>query len=461
VGPAGLAVLEQAIDLLTQHQDRATGLDGERLGRLLTGTLNRYAAELLDRGRAVEALAHCERAADLCDELEDPAVAAVTYAQLGSTLAALDRPQAALEAIAWSLAELDRAELERGERGAEAWHEMPAGIDPRRVRAQAIQVKGRVLRTFGRAQEATAHLVEALRLFTELGEPLPAAETAALIADDLLAAGRPQEAAEYAQIATTGHEPGTVKHALATQRLARCHMMLGELAAANTLVESLIPLARRSPDDLTHRAILADSLAQSSELMPLLRLDGGAEAEARAREAIAIYDELLTTGMNAQALHTSRAGACLTLASALRMRDLAAEAIQPLREAVAALERFSPGSPMQGGLLSRAMLMLGDALMEAGRALEAGLVFHRSTQVTRDELTRAMAHARLGFCQQELGRDDAADAALRVSADLLRELPVAEPDLLRDVLLGRLKLLEKTGRTHDAKAVEAELRRLS
>jgi hypothetical protein len=116
---------------------------------------------------------------------------------------------------------------------------------------------------------------------------------------------------------------------------------------------------------------------------------------------------------------------------------------------------------MQGGLLSRAMLMLGDALMEAGRALEAGLVFHRSTQVTRDELTRAVAHARLGFCQQELGRDDAADAALRVSADLLRELPVAEPDLLRDVLLGRLKLLEKTGRTHDAKAVEAELRRLS
>ncbi|MFB4266207.1 hypothetical protein [Nonomuraea sp. GTA35] len=491
VGPAGLAVLEQAIDLLTQHQDRATGLDGERLGRLLAGTLNRYAAELLDRGRAVEALAHCERAADLCDELEDPAVAAVTYAQLGSTLAALDRPQAALEAIAWSLAELDRAELarpgvdraglnrpeldrpglshpelereelERGERGAEAWHEVPAGIDPRRVRAQAIQVKGRVLRTFGRAQEATAHLVEALRLFTELGEPLPTAETAALIADDLLAAGRPQEAAEYAQIATTGHEPGTVKHALATQRLARCHMMLGELAAANTLVESLIPLARRSPDDLTHRAILADSLAQSSELMPLLRLDGGAEAETRAREAIAIYDELLTTGMNAQALHTSRAGACLTLASALRMRDLAAEAIQPLREAVAALERFSPGNPMQGGLLSRAMLMLGDALMEAGRALEAGLVFHRSTQVTRDELTRAVAHARLGFCQQELGRDDAADAALRVSADLLRELPVAEPDLLRDVLLGRLKLLEKTGRTHDAKAVEAELRRLS
>ncbi|MEV0824164.1 tetratricopeptide repeat protein [Nonomuraea rubra] len=469
-GPVGLAVLEQAIDLLTQHQARPTDPDRDHVGRLLAGTLHRYAADLLDRGRAVEALAHCERAADLCDELEDPAIAAATYAQLGSTLAALDRPQAALEAIAWSLAELDRAELNRAEldraepeerdRTDEAWHETPTAPDPRRVRAQAIQVRGRVLRTSGRAQEATAHLVEALRLFTELKEPLPAAETAALIADDLLAAGRPQEAAEYARTATKGHQPGTVKHALATQRLARCHMMLGELAAANALVEGLIPLARRSPDDLTHRAILADSLAQSSELMPLLRLDGGAEAEARAREAIAIYDELLTTGMNAQALHTSRAGACLTLASALRMRDLAAEAIQPLREAVAALERFSPGNPMQGGLLSRAMLMLGDALMEAGRALEAGLVFHRSTQVTRDELTRAVAHARLGFCQQELGRDDAADAALRVSAALLRELPVAERDLLRDVLAARLKLLERTGRPGDARAVEEELRRL-
>ncbi|TYB51231.1 hypothetical protein FXF51_53870 [Nonomuraea sp. PA05] len=497
--PAGLEVHEQAIDLLTQCMtgEREDGVPdaaggggnsvpdaaGDRLVRMLADTLHHYAAELLDRGRAVEALAHCERAADLCDELDDPALAAATYAQLGSTLAALDRPQAALEAMAWSLAELDRAgeaehEPDRagmaghdphraGEAGhdphraGEAAHGMPGGSDPRRVRAQAIQVKGRVLRTFGRGQEALAHLVEALRLFTDLHEPLAAAETAALIADDLLTAGRPQEAAEYARTATTGHEPGTVKHALATQRLARCHMMLGELAAANTLVEGLIPLARRSPDDLTHRAILADSLAQSSELMPLLRLDGGAEAEARAREAIAIYDELLTTGMNAQALHTSRAGACLTLASALRMRDLAAEAILPLREAVAALERFSPGNPMQAGLLSRAMLMLGDALMEAGRALEAGLVFHRSTQVTRDELTRAVAHARLGFCQQELGRDDAADAALRVSADLLRELPVAEPDLLRDVLAGRLKLLEKAGRTHDAKAVEAELRRLS
>ncbi|MEV4011455.1 tetratricopeptide repeat protein [Nonomuraea angiospora] len=446
-GQAEPAVLEQAAYLLA-GQPGAEPAD----------VLNRYAVLLLEQGRPVEALAHCERAADLCDELDDPAVAAVTYARLGAALAMLERPQAALEAITWSLAELERAP--------------EAGAELRRVRAQAIQVRGQALRASGREQEALAHLMEALRLYTGLSEQREAAETAAVIADDLLAAGRPEEAAEYAGIAAAGQPPGTLKHTLATQRLVRCHMMRGRLAEANALVEELIPRARRSPDDLTYRAVLADSLAQSSELLPLLGLDEGTEAAARAREAIGIYDELLTTGMNAQALHTGRAGACLTLASALRMRDLAAEAIQPLREAVAALERFSPGSaveqrsgrgnPMQRELLSRAMLMLGDALMEAGRALEAGLVFHRATQVTRDELSRAVAHARLGLCQQELGRDDAADAALRVSAGLLRDLTAHDgvADLLRDVLRGRLKLLEKAGRREESAAIEAELQRL-
>ncbi|MBB5777529.1 tetratricopeptide repeat protein [Nonomuraea jabiensis] len=446
-GQAEPAVLEQAVYLLA----------GEP-GGVLADVLNRYAVVLLEQGRPVEALAHCERAADLCDELDDPAVAAVTYTRLGAALAMLERPQAALEAVTWSLAELDRAP--------------EAGPELRRVRAQAIQVRGQALRASGRQQEALADLMEALRLYTDLSVQREAAETAAVIADDLLAAGRPEEAAEYAGIAAAGQPPGTLKHALATQRLVRCHMMRGELAEANALVEELIPWARRSPDELTYRAVLADSLAQSSELLPLLGLDEGTEAEARAREAIGIYDELLTTGMNAQALHTSRAGACLTLASALRMRDLAAEAIQPLREAVAALERFGSGSaveqrvgqgnPAQRELLSRAMLMLGDALMEAGRALEAGLVFHRATQVTRDELSRAVAHARLGLCQQELGRDDAADAALRVSAGLLRDLTAHDgvADLLRDVLRGRLKLLEKAGRRDETAAIEAELQQL-
>ncbi|MEV4107561.1 hypothetical protein [Nonomuraea sp. NPDC049695] len=455
-GQADLAVLEQAIDLLSDEP-----------GRELAEALNLYAVKLLEQGRPVEALAHSERAADLCDELDDPAVAAVTYVQLGSSLAMLDRPQAALEAVTWSLAELDRV----SEAGVPTAGVSEAGREPPGVRARAIQVRGQVLRAFGREQEALAHLVEALRLHTD---PARKRECAEIIADDLLTAGKPEEAAEYAEIAATGHEPGTVKHALATQRRVRCHMMLGELTEANALVEDLIPLARRSPDDLTYRAVLADSLAQSSELLPLLGLDSGVEAEARAREAIAIYDELLTTGMDAQALHTSRAGACLTLASALRMRNLAADAIQPLREAVAALERFGPverrfssgsrarqesGSPAQRELLSRAMLMLGDALMEADRGLEAGLVFHRATQVTRDALPRAVAHARLGFCQQELGRDDAADAALRVSAGLLRDLLAQDgvADLLRDVLRGRLKLLEKAGRSDELAAVEEEL----
>ncbi|WP_188191340.1 ATP-binding protein [Nonomuraea sp. SYSU D8015] len=439
--PADLAVAEQAVALLSEEEN----------GRELAAALGRYAAGLLERGRTVEALAHCERAADLCDELDDPAVAAATYAQLGAALAALDRTHAALEATTWSLAELNRAR-ERGQ-------ELP------QVRARAIQVKGQVLRSSGSKQEAMTHLVEALQIYTRLPKPAAAAEIAAMLADDLLASGRAEEAVEYAKIAATGHPERTVKHALALQRLARCHMMLNEMTEANELVERLIPLARRSPDDLTYRAILADSLAQSSELLPLLGLDDGTEAEARARESIAIYDDLMTTGMNAEALHTSRAGASLTLAAALRMRDLAVEAVGPLREAVGALERHAPSTGQLAGLLARAMLMLGDALMEAGRPLEAGLVFHRGTQVTRDMLSKALAHARLGFCQQELGRDDAADAALRVASVLLRELIADDDDeslaeLLRDVLQGRLKLLEKAGRAAEARQIEEDLRNL-
>ncbi|TDD10301.1 hypothetical protein E1292_08445 [Nonomuraea deserti] len=455
LGHADLAVMEQAIDLLAEPPDSALRRPDDALhrpGGALVDVLDRYAGRLLEEGRAVEALAHCERAADLCDELDDPALAAVTYARLGTGLAVLDRPQAALEAITWSLAELDRA--------AASGQELP------HVRAQAIRVRGQVLRAFGRGHEALAHLVEALGLFTRLSDTEAAAETAATIADDLLASGRAEEATEYARAAATGYATGTVKHALATQRLARCHLVLGELTEANALVEQLIPMARRWPDDLTHRAILADSLAQSSELLPLLRLDGGTEAESRAREATALYDELLAGGMDAQAVHTGRAGACLALASALRMRGMAADAIQPLREAVAALERHGSGHPMLVGLLSRAMLMLGDALMEAGRALEAGLVFHRATQVTRDTLSRAVAHAKLGLCQEELARDDAADAALRVSAGLLRDLLIIErgagpADLLRDVLHGRLRLMERAGRDDEATAIQDELRRLT
>ncbi|RSN14502.1 hypothetical protein DMB42_08355 [Nonomuraea sp. WAC 01424] len=444
LGDAGLPALEQAVDLLSED------------GRALAETLNRYAAKLLEAGRAVEALAHTERAADLCDELDEPALAAVTYAQLGAALAVLDRPQAALEAVTWSLAEQERAAAEQGGE---------AGLLG--VRAQAVQVRGQVLRASGRAQEALAHLVEAVRLYVRLARPAAAAEVAGTIADDLLAAGRPEEAAEYARIAATGHPPRTLRHALAVQRLVRCHMMLGEAREAGALAEELIRLARRAPGELTYRAILADSLAQSSELLPLLRPGAAEEAEERAREAIAIYDELLTTGMNAEALHVSRAGAGLTLAAALSLRDQPAEAVGPLREAVAALERHAPANSLLGGLLSRAMLMLGDALMESGRPLEASLVFHRATQVVGDEPSGAVAHARLGFCQEELGRGDAADTALRVAHGLLRGLLTdgGAPngtgeltELLRDVLRARLRLLEKSGRREETAQLENELR---
>ncbi|NRQ39265.1 hypothetical protein HII36_46710 [Nonomuraea sp. NN258] len=443
-----LAVLEQAIDLL----------DGQ--GPALAETLNEHAAALLAAHRPVEALAQCERAADLCDELDDPALAAVTYARLGATLAVLDRPQAALEAVTWSLAEQDRA------------RESGAGDALLPVRATAIRVRGQVLRAFGRRQEALAHLVEALQIHRTLGDQGAAAEIAGVIADDLLATGRAEQAIGYARAAADAHPPATLKWALATQRLVRCHMVLGELTEAHQLADNLIELARRSPDDLTYRAILADSLAQSSELLPLLLLDDGAEAESRAREAIAIYDELLGTGVDTpgqQALHTSRAGAGLTLAAALRMRDLAADAVQPLREAVATLERFAPGNPPLSGHLSRAMLMLGDALMDADRALEASIVFHRGTQVIEDRFSSAVAHAQLGFCQQELGRGEAADTALREAESRLRDLLAHDEhagdddltDLLCEVLRARLKLLKDAGGEAEMERIEDELTRLT
>ncbi|SDK29863.1 hypothetical protein SAMN05421874_106313 [Nonomuraea maritima] len=449
-GRAELPVLEQAVDLL-----------GGRPGRLLGETLLRYAAELFGRGRPAESLAHCERAADVCDDLDEPSLAAAVYVQLGATLAALGRPLAALDAITWALAELDRA---------------AAGVEV--LRARAIQVRGEASRASGREPEAMAHLVEALRLFTALPDQRGAAATAALIADDLLAAGRPREAVEYAGIAAAGEPPGTVRHAEAAWRLARCRLALGDPAGANALAEDAIRTASAQPGDVAYRTVLAGALTLSSETLlrpdgvagALLRQDGVVEAEARAREAVAVYDELIAAGVDARDLHIGRAGACLALAGALLARQFPADAVGPLREAVAALERFPSGGTAQAGLLSRAMLMLGDALMRADRPLEAGLVLHRAAQVAKDAPTGAVAHARLGLCQLDLGRDDAADEALQTAAALLRTLTAqdADPraqgdhhaDLLREVLRGRLSLLEKAGREQEAQAIDAELRHL-
>ncbi|MDA0633981.1 hypothetical protein OUY22_11185 [Nonomuraea sp. MCN248] len=94
----------------------------------------------------------------------------------------------------------------------------------------------------------------------------------------------------------------------------------------------------------------------------------------------------------------------------------------PLREAVAALERYAPGDPVLAGHLARAMLMLGEALMATGRAPEASAVLHRGTRVIRDGHLSALAHYRLGLCELRLGRDEAADAALRTADGTLREL---------------------------------------
>ncbi|WP_336207875.1 tetratricopeptide repeat protein [Nonomuraea sp. LPB2021202275-12-8] len=445
-----LAVLERAADLLGEPAGKPTRA-------MLARTLSVYGDALLGADRPVEALIHLERAGDLCDELDAPDVAAMAYAGLASALAALDRPQAALEAVNWSLAEQERVPPE-----------LAAAMLP--LRAKACHVRGMVLRVSGRKPEALAHLVQAVNLFGRpprtAAQRLAQAEIAVVVVDDLLAEGRAEEAIGYAETAVAGFaESAHLKQTLAKQRLVRCHLMAGELGEANPLVEELIVVARRS-GVLTYKAVLADSLAQSAELLTMLHLDDGPEAEARAREAIALYDELVAAGVDAAGVRTGRAGAHLSLAAALAAQGRAADEVGPLREAVAALELHAPGDPLLTGYLARAMLMLGDALVAAGRALEASAVLHRGTQVIEDGYLSAVAHAQLGLCQRELGRDDAAEAALRVSDRLLRDLLAEEDDdeelveMLRDVLRSRLALLEKGGQADEVALLEHDLNNL-
>src|SRR5690606_41996152 len=177
-----------------------------------------------------------------------------------------------------------------------------------------------------------------------------------------------------------------------------------------------------------YRAVLADSLAQSAELLTMLHLDDGPKAEARAREAIRLYDELIAAGVAAEGVHAGRAGANLSLAAALASQERYEDEVAPLREAVAALERQATGNPLLGGHLARAMLMLGDALMAAGRAPEASAVLHRSTRMIADGYLSAVAHYQLGLCELRLGRGEAADAALRSADGRPRELLAHEDD---------------------------------
>src|SRR5690606_41992673 len=134
----------------------------------------------------------------------------------------------------------------------------------------------------------------------------------------------------------------------------------------------------------------------------------------------------------------------------------------PRRGAVAARERQATGSPLLGGHLARAMLMLGDALMAAGRAPEASAVLHRSTRMIADGYLSAVAHYQLGLCELRLGRGEAADAALRSADGRLRELLAHEDDeelveMHRDVLRARLELHERAGRPDEVALVERDL----
>lgn len=455
-----LATLEKAV--LAGTPDKAA----------LARTLVRYGDALLKERRPVEALAHLERAADLCDELDEPAVAALVFAYLGAALATLDRTQAALEAIAWSAAERERAtKLPETPRmpGVPRAHEAPGmpGATGATLRAKADEVRGLVLLRMGRRREALAHLVEAAGQYRQPPRTpatrLAAAEVAVVIVDELLADGRPEDAVEYAELAVEGFPAGRSKQALAKQRLVRCHLMRGALGEAAPLVEELIVDARRAPSDLTYRAVLADSLAQSAELLTMLQLDDGARAEARAREAIRLYDELIAAGVSVEGVHAGRAGANLSLAAALDRQGRHEEQVAPLREAVAALERQAPANPVLSGHLARAMLMLGDALMAAGRAPEASAVLARGTRVIGDRYLNAVAHFQLGLCETRLGRVEAAEAALGAAEARLREPAGLDGDdeelveVLRQVLRARAELHRRAGRTDEAARVERDL----
>lgn len=385
---AAVALAAMAVQVLEEQ-----GTDRVRLGMALA-TLGR-----LEYERDTPDLEPLERAADLCDDMDEPVVAATVYAHLGATLAALDRPKDALAAISWSLAEQDRVLIARPD--------LRPALLP--LRAEADRVRGLVLRELGRGREAMDYLARAIEAATPHtpAQRVRLAEAAAAVVDDLLAEGRPEEATPYAEAAIEAlappqcplrepeeqedpapDEPVAARVALARQRLVRCYLMRGELEAANPLIEELITLARRRPDEPTFRAVLADSLAQSAELLPLLGLDDGPRAEARARESIAIYDELLSAGVDAEGVHTGRSAAGLALACALELRGAYAEAVEPLREAVSALERFAPGNRALNSYLARALLMLGDALVEADQAMEATLVLRRATQVESELLMR-------------------------------------------------------------------------
>ena len=239
--------------------------------------------------------------------------------------------------------------------------------------------------------------------------------------------------------------------------------MRGALGEAAPLVEELIVDARRAASDLTYRAVLADSPARSAELLTLLQLDDGARAEARAREAIRLYDELIAAGVSVEGVHAGRAGANLSLAAALDRQGRHEEQVAPLREAVAALERQAPANPVLSGHLARAMLMLGDALMAAGRAPEASAVLARGTRVIGDRYLNAVAHFQLGLCETRLGRVEAAEAALGAAEARLREPAGLDGDdeelveVLRQVLRARAELHRRAGRTDEAARVERDL----
>ncbi|MEV1245420.1 hypothetical protein [Nonomuraea sp. NPDC049750] len=224
-------------------------------------------------------------------------------------------------------------------------------------------------------------------------------------------------------------ERPAVRSALLSLLTARLDGLLEEAAAEPSArlgdqVEAALRPLLGSPDGDVERGTLVRCLCVYAR--SLLGRQRAVEALAQVERAADLCDELdepvgaamtyAILGATLAALHRPHDALeaiawSQAEATALMRQGRHADAVRPLGEAVAALERFAAGDPVLMGHLANGMLMLGDALIETGRVLEASVVLHRGTRVIEDDLLRAVARARLAFCQSELGHHEEAEEA--------------------------------------------------
>ncbi|MEV6154805.1 hypothetical protein AB0L53_31145 [Nonomuraea sp. NPDC052129] len=224
-------------------------------------------------------------------------------------------------------------------------------------------------------------------------------------------------------------ERPAVRSALLSLLTARLDGLLEEAAAERSArlgdqVEAALRPLLGNPDGDVERGTLVRCLCVYAR--SLLGRERAVEALAQVERAADLCDELdepvgaamtyAVLGATLAALHRPHDALeaiawSQAEAAALMRQGRHADAVRPLGEAVAVLERFAAGDPVLMGHLANGMLMLGDALIEAGRVLEASVVLHRGTRVIEDDLLRAVAQARLDFCRTELGHHEEVRAA--------------------------------------------------